>query len=53
MSETIHVDCQRCGDSIAFEVEEWAQPPERAFCDETCYEEHKAQAPQEATVASA
>lgn len=40
MTETIHVPCQRCGDEIAFQVEGWAAPPERAFCDEDCYREH-------------
>lgn len=41
MSETIEVACQHCGQPIPFEVEDWAQPPERAFCDETCFEKHE------------
>lgn len=41
MSEIIEVDCQHCGEAIPFEVEDWASPPERAFCGETCYSDHQ------------
>ena len=42
MRETIEVACQHCGEPIAFEVEDWADPPQRAFCDEDCHAEHQA-----------
>lgn len=42
MGERITVPCQRCGDEIVFEVEAWASPPERAYCDEACYAEREA-----------
>jgi hypothetical protein len=38
MSEHVTVDCLHCGDEIVFEVEDWADPPERAYCDDDCYE---------------
>lgn len=38
MGEHITVPCLYCSDEISFEVETWAQPPERAFCDDACYE---------------
>lgn len=44
MGEHITVSCLHCGDEISFEVESWAQPPERAFCDDTCYEANDAPA---------
>jgi len=43
MSETIEVACQHCGEPIAFEVEDWADPPHTAFCDEECHEAHGAE----------
>lgn len=53
MSETVEIACQRCGEPIPFEVEDWATPPERAFCDEGCYEEHRSARPAEATATTA
>lgn len=42
MSQTVEVACKCCGEPIAFGVEDWADPPKRAFCDEECFEEHGA-----------
>lgn len=47
MSETIDVACMQCGEPITFEVEDWADPPERAFCDDDCFEDHEAAAPEQ------
>ncbi len=44
MGEKITVPCLHCGDEIAFEIETWASPPERAFCGDGCYEDHQATA---------
>lgn len=51
MSETVEVACQHCGEGIVFEVEDWAQPPQEAYCGEDCYEAHEA--PAEATARQA
>lgn len=39
MGTIVHIDCEHCGGEIPFEVEEWASPPERAYCGQDCYEQ--------------
>lgn len=41
VSERVTLDCLECGTEIVFEVEDWADPPERAFCGDECYERHE------------
>lgn len=42
MTERVSVPCLVCGEEIVFEVEDWADPPTRAFCNEECYGRHQA-----------
>lgn len=36
MSKTITLRCGGCRTPLTFEIKTWADPPERAYCDETC-----------------
>jgi hypothetical protein len=46
MTETIEVACQHCGEPIPFAVEDGADPPQQAFCEEDGHAEHPAPTPE-------
>lgn len=51
MTKMITLRCGGCGSALTFEIESWANTPERAYCDERCRHRTRAHSRQDAAQA--